>query len=139
MVTAQPAPTPLSERRRMLFSVATNLLRLRPLAWPLWRREEKAASPLPHPAMMAEDELVRACLVEDAAAMRELVERFQADVYGLCIRLVGDRHEAEDVAQEVFLRVFRSLHRWDASRALKPWIVGIAINRCRTFLAKRAR
>jgi RNA polymerase sigma-70 factor (ECF subfamily) len=67
------------------------------------------------------------------------VERFQADVYGLCVRLLGDRHEAEDVAQEVFLRVFRSLRRWDSARPLKPWIMGITVNRCRTFLAQRAR
>jgi RNA polymerase sigma factor (sigma-70 family) len=68
-----------------------------------------------------------------------LVEQFQADVYGLCVRVLGDRHEAEDVAQEVFVRVFRSLHRWDKTRPLKPWIIGITVNRCRTFLAKRAR
>jgi RNA polymerase sigma factor (sigma-70 family) len=39
----------------------------------------------------------------------------------------------------VFLRVVRSLRRWDASRPLKPWIMGIAVNRCRTWLAQRAR
>jgi RNA polymerase sigma factor (sigma-70 family) len=83
--------------------------------------------------------LVKRCLRGDAAATRALVEQFQADVYGLCVRLLGDRHEAEDVAQEVFVRVFRSLRRWDKARPLKPWIVGITVNRCRTFLAKRAR
>jgi RNA polymerase sigma-70 factor (ECF subfamily) len=71
--------------------------------------------------------------------MRGLVEQFQGDVYGLCVRLLSDRHEAEDVAQEVFLRVFRSLRSWDKSRPLKPWIIGIAVNRCRTYLAKRGR
>jgi RNA polymerase sigma-70 factor (ECF subfamily) len=126
----------------MLFSLATNLLRLSPLSWPLWRREAQATPQTavpPLPATLTEGELVQACLREEPAAMRELVERFQGDVFGLCYRLLGDRHEAEDVAQEVFLRVFRSLHRWDAARALKPWIVGITINRCRTFLAKRSR
>ena len=53
--------------------------------------------------------------------------------------MLGDRHEAEDVSQEVFLRVFRSLRRWDSARPLRPWIIGIAVNRCRTYLAKRAR
>jgi RNA polymerase sigma-70 factor (ECF subfamily) len=71
--------------------------------------------------------------------MRQLVERFQGDVFGLCVRLLRDRHEAEDAAQEVFLRVFRSLRRWDSSRPLKPWIMGIAVNRCRTYLGRRAR
>jgi RNA polymerase sigma factor (sigma-70 family) len=43
------------------------------------------------------------------------------------------------VTQEVFLRIFRSLRRWDKSRPLKPWILGIAVNRCRTWLSQRAR
>lgn len=90
--------------------------------------------------MSVEDaRLVQRCLRRDADAMRDLVTQFQGDVYGLCVRLLGDRHEAEDVAQEVFLRVFRSLTRWDAARPLKPWIMGITVNRCRTFLSRRAR
>jgi RNA polymerase sigma-70 factor (ECF subfamily) len=83
--------------------------------------------------------LVRRCLDADADAIRQLVERFQADVYGLCVRLLGHRQDAEDVVQEVFLRVFRSLDGWDATRPLKPWVMGITVNRCRTWLAQRAR
>jgi RNA polymerase sigma-70 factor (ECF subfamily) len=83
--------------------------------------------------------LVRRCLRGDAAAVRALVERFQADVFGLCVRMLRHRHDAEDVTQEVFLRVFRSLRRWDATRPLKPWIASIAVNRCRTWLTQRAR
>jgi RNA polymerase sigma factor (sigma-70 family) len=83
--------------------------------------------------------LVRRCLRGDAEAVRMLVERFQADVYGLCCRLLHHRHDAEDVTQEVFLRVVRSLKRWDGERPLKPWIMGIAVNRCRTWLTQRAR
>ena len=83
--------------------------------------------------------LVRGCLQGDPEAIRCLVDRFQADVYGLCVRLLRHRHDAEDVTQEVFLRIFRSLRRWDAARPLRPWVLGIAINRCRTWLAQRAR
>jgi len=83
--------------------------------------------------------LVRRCLRGDAEAVRALVERFQAEVYGLCVRLLGHRHDAEDVSQEVFLRVFRSLRRWDSSRPLRPWVMGIAVNRCRTWVSQRAR
>jgi RNA polymerase sigma-70 factor (ECF subfamily) len=83
--------------------------------------------------------LVRRCLRGDADAVRALVERFQAEVYGLCVRILNHRHDAEDVTQEVFLRVFRSLRRWDDARPLKPWIMGIAVNRCRTWLSQRAR
>ena len=90
---------------------------------------------------MSEDEatLVRRCLRGEAEAVEALVGRFQAEVFGLCVRLLNHRHDAEDVTQEVFLRVFRSLGRWDSTRPLKPWVLSIAVNRCRTWLAKRAR
>ncbi|MER3415990.1 MAG: RNA polymerase sigma factor [Gemmataceae bacterium] len=86
-----------------------------------------------------EPALVRGCLAGDAQAMTELVRRYQAQVFGICLRLVNDRQEAEDLAQEVFWRVFRSLRRWDTRRPLKPWILAIAVNRCRTALARRKR
>ena len=90
--------------------------------------------------MFSEDaKLVRGCLRSDACAVRALVDRFQAEVYGLCCRLLHHRHDAEDVTQEVLLRVFRSLRGWDPSRPLRPWIMGIAVNRCRTWLTQRAR
>lgn len=90
--------------------------------------------------MSADDAaLVRRCLRGEPEAIRTLMERFQPEVYGLCVRLLNHRHDAEDVTQEVLLRVFRSLRRWDNTRPLKPWIVGITVNRCRTWLTQRAR
>lgn len=92
------------------------------------------------PAEFADDAtLVRHCLRNEPRAIRTLVEQFQDMVFGLCVRLLGHRHDAEDVTQEVFLRVFRSLKRWDAARPLKPWVLGIAVNRCRTVMGQRAR
>lgn len=90
--------------------------------------------------MSADDALlVRRSLRGDAAAMHALVERYQSDVFGLCVRVLHHRQDAEDVTQEVFLRVFRSLRRWDPARPLKPWIMTIAVNRCRTWLAQRVK
>lgn len=90
--------------------------------------------------MTADDaRLVRRCLGGDDEAIGQLVGRFHGDVYGLCARLLHHRQDAEDVTQEVFLRVFRSLQAWDAARPLRPWVLGIAVNRCRTWLARRAR
>jgi RNA polymerase sigma-70 factor (ECF subfamily) len=83
--------------------------------------------------------LVRRCLKGDAGAIQSLVERFQSDVFGLCVRLLHHRQDAEDVTQEVFLRVFRSLKRWDSSRPLKPWVMAITVNRCRTWIAQRVK
>jgi len=83
--------------------------------------------------------LVRRCLRGDEEAIRQLVNRFQAEVYSLCVRLLQHRHDAEDVTQEVFLRIFRGLRGWDSRRPLKPWIMSIAVNRCRTWLSQRRR
>jgi RNA polymerase sigma-70 factor (ECF subfamily) len=83
--------------------------------------------------------LVSRCLRGERAAIQALIERFQADVFGLSFRLLHHRQDAEDVAQEVFLRVFRSLRRWDKTRPLKPWVMRIAVNRCRTWLSQRSR
>ena len=97
--------------------------------------------PLTQGPIVSEEEatLVRRCLRGEGDAIRQLVGRFQAEVYGLCARLLNHRHDAEDVTQEVFLRVFRSLRGWDSARPLRPWVMGIAVNRCRTFLSQRSR
>lgn len=84
-------------------------------------------------------DLVRGCLAGDELALRAFVERFQVAVFGLCVRMLGNREDAEDVAQEVYLRAFRNLHRWDGERPIRPWILAIAANRCRTRLSQRHR
>ena len=86
-----------------------------------------------------EVELVERCLAGDAAAARLFVETFQGSIFGLCCRMVGQREDAEDVTQEVFTRAFRSLGGWDKLRPLKPWLLMIAANCCRTALSKRIR
>lgn len=83
--------------------------------------------------------LVDQCLEGDQGAVAEFVQRFRCQVYLLCYRMVGEHHEAEDMAQETFLRVLRNLHRWDRARPIEPWILTIAGNRCRTHLAQRNR
>ncbi|GBD36489.1 ECF RNA polymerase sigma factor SigW [bacterium HR36] len=90
-------------------------------------------------ARREERELVRACLRGDALATCRLVARFQRDVYAVCLRLLGHVQDAEEVTQEVFLRVFRSLRCWDKTRPLRPWILAIAVNRCRSWLRQRPR
>jgi len=71
--------------------------------------------------------------------MLPLVERFRGQVFGLCYRMLGQRQDAEDAAQETFVRVLKNLHRWDPARDFEPWLFAIAGNRCRTALATRKR
>lgn len=84
-------------------------------------------------------ELVDACLAGDSRAAAGLVQRFNGRVFGLCLRMVGHRQDAEDMAQETFVRALASLRRWDRTRPFEPWLLAIAANRCRTLLARRSR
>lgn len=84
-------------------------------------------------------DLVEGCLAGDSQAARGLVERFHQRVVAFCWRMVGDRHEAEDLAQETFVRALRGLAGWDPTRRFEPWLLTIAANRCRTSLSKRHR
>lgn len=83
--------------------------------------------------------LVADCLAGDQAAMVRLVERFHAPVFAYCYRVLGQRQDAEDVAQETFVRAFRHLASWDSERRFEPWLLTIAANRCRTHLSTRQR
>jgi len=84
-------------------------------------------------------ELVGRCLQGDQSAMVELVDTFRGQVFGLCYRMLRHRQDAEDVTQESFVRVLRSLRKWDPEREFLPWALAIAGNRCRTLLATRMR
>lgn len=83
--------------------------------------------------------LVQRCLNGEEDAVRAFVGRYQQRIFGLCFRMLGHREDAEDVTQEVLLRIVRNLHRWDAERPLIPWLMTIAVNRCRTALQQRSR
>lgn len=89
--------------------------------------------------LAADQALVKACLRADAASQRKFIERFQGDVYRVCCRILSSTHDSEDVAQETFIRALKSLHRWDGNRPLRPWVLMIAVNRCRTKLGQRKR
>jgi RNA polymerase sigma factor (sigma-70 family) len=88
---------------------------------------------------MDDPALVEALRSGDQQAARLLIERYQGVVFGLCYRMLSHRQDAEDVAQEAFVRALRSIEGFDVTRPLRPWLLEIAANRCRTALAHRAR
>lgn len=75
----------------------------------------------------------------DPEAFQEVYQRFAEMVFGLALRMSGDREEAADLSQETFLRVYRHLGRFRGQSSLKTWIYRITINCCRTRLRKRSR
>jgi RNA polymerase sigma-70 factor (ECF subfamily) len=75
--------------------------------------------------------LVQRCAAGDEEACAALVDEHQRLVYQLALHLLGDHNEALDLSQEVFLRVFRTIHRFRGQSALRTWIYRIAINQAR--------
>ncbi|MGV3520462.1 sigma-70 family RNA polymerase sigma factor [Luteitalea sp.] len=79
----------------------------------------------------AEAALVSRCLAGDEQACTELVESHQRMVYQLAFHLLGDKEEALDLSQDVFLTVFRMLDRFRGQSALRTWIYRIVVNQAR--------
>jgi RNA polymerase sigma-70 factor (ECF subfamily) len=75
--------------------------------------------------------LVERCVARDQIACTELVAAHQRMVYALAFHLLGDRDDALDVSQEVFLRVFRTLPSFRGQSALRTWIFRIVVNQAR--------
>jgi len=75
--------------------------------------------------------LVQRCAAGEEAACADLVAEHQRMVIQLALNLLGDRDEALDLSQEVFLRVFRTIHRFRGQSSLRTWIYRIAVNQAR--------
>lgn len=75
--------------------------------------------------------LIQRCAARDEDACAELVAEHQRMVYQLSLNLLGDHNEALDLSQEVFLRVFRTIHSFRGQSALRTWIFRIVVNQAR--------
>ena len=85
----------------------------------------------------SDEQLVLGALEGDGQCFESIVKRYQNLVFNIAFHYLGSREEVEDLAQEVFLRVFQTLERYDTSRPLKHWIGKISVNRCLDELRKR--
>ncbi len=73
----------------------------------------------------------------DQEAFRQLVERYQGAVYNLAYRMLGDPGDAEYAAQDIFVRIYRHLGRYDPARKFSSWSLAIATNYCIDQLRRR--
>lgn len=78
-----------------------------------------------------EASLIQRCVARDEDACAELVNEHQRMVYQLSLNLLGDHNEALDLSQEVFLRVFRTIHTFRGASQLRTWIYRIVVNQAR--------
>jgi RNA polymerase sigma-70 factor (ECF subfamily) len=69
-------------------------------------------------------------------AFAELLHRYRAPVFNLCLRMLKNRDDAEDLAQDVFIKVFGMLDRYDERYAFRSWLFKIASNQCIDFIRK---
>ncbi|MCK5862946.1 MAG: sigma-70 family RNA polymerase sigma factor [Candidatus Hydrogenedentes bacterium] len=73
----------------------------------------------------------------DAEAFESLVRSYRNEVYALCYYFTRNREDAWDLAQEVFIKAWRSLKRFRGDAAFKTWLMRIAANHCKDHLKKR--
>ena len=83
--------------------------------------------------------LLQRAVAGDSAAFAQIVARHERRILTLAWRLLGSLEDAEDAAQEVFLRAFKYLHRCDAGKPIEGWLVRIAVNVCRDLGRSRQR
>lgn len=93
------------------------------------------------PAVHHHDVALDVALVErhrcgDLQAFDQVYDRFGEMVYNLALRLTGNREEAADLTQEIFLRIYRHLGGFGGRSTLKTWVFRIAINHCRDRLSR---
>jgi len=86
-----------------------------------------------------EEDLLQRCARGDAAAYRELVERLEKPLINFILRYVGERHAAEDLFQETFVRIVRTLGEFRPEASLSTWIYTIARNLCLDHLKAKRR
>ena len=100
------------------------------------------ANPLPREyKSLADAELVaRACeeLPYRTRAYEELMQRHDRLIFGICLRLVGNRQDAEDLTQDIMLKLFSKLGSFEGRSSFKTWVVQVTRNACKDWLKKKA-
>jgi len=91
----------------------------------------------PRDARALERELVEACRRGEREAFDQLVLRHQRDIYRLCYRYVNNHEDADDLAQEVFVKAWRAIPRFRGDSSFSTWLYRIAVNACLNFRAAR--
>jgi RNA polymerase sigma-70 factor (ECF subfamily) len=85
----------------------------------------------------AECKLVRQLQAGNESVFRDFVERYQSKVCGVAYGILGNREDADDVAQQVFVKVYFSIKSFEGRSALYTWLHRITVNKCYEFLRKR--
>ena len=96
----------------------------------------RATSKLDHRSS-EEAQLVRRVQARDELAFREIVDRYQAKVFSIIYGILRNRNDAEDIAQQVFAKIYFSVKNFDFRSSLLTWIYKITVNECYDYLRKK--
>jgi len=81
--------------------------------------------------------LLERAISGDVSAFEQIILRYERRVFSLAWRLLGRPEDAQDASQDVFLRAFRYLHRFDRRRPFEPWLMKMTVNVCHDLSRKR--
>ncbi len=90
-------------------------------------------------AELSDEDVMERCAMGSEAAFRALVQRYRTRIMNLVCRFINDRDRAEEISQEVFLRVFRNRERYRKSGKFSTWIFTIAVNLTKNEIRSRVR
>jgi RNA polymerase sigma-70 factor (ECF subfamily) len=100
-------------------------------------RSETAKKPRVDHKNTEESALVRRVQARDEMAFREIVERYQAKVFSIIYGILRNHNDAEDIAQQVFSKIYFSIRNFDFRSSLLTWIYKITVNECYDYLRKK--
>lgn len=92
----------------------------------------------PETEALLDNELVVVVRENDPERYGEIIERYQTKLFVYLYRLIGDREEAEDLLQDVFIKTYRNLNSFDASRKFSSWIYRIAHNEAVNYIKRKS-
>lgn len=90
-------------------------------------------------AELSDEDVMERCALGSEAAFRALVQRYRTRIMNLVCRFISDRDRAEEISQEVFLRVYRNRERYRKSGKFSTWIFTIAVNLTKNEIRSRVR
>jgi len=83
--------------------------------------------------------VIQACLAGNVQRYGVLVDRYSARIINLAYMMIGDRHDAEDIAQEAFVRAYRGLPKFQRKAKFSSWLYQITLNLCKDYLKAKSR
>ncbi len=88
---------------------------------------------------LSEQELIARCRKNDVAAFEQLIGAYEQRVFALAFGMLGNRQDAEDMTQDIFLKVFRSIHTFRENASFSTWVYRVATNVCLDEIRRRKK